>query len=331
MAVFLVVSVAACTESSVSPDAGPSASETSGATSNPPTTPITRATQNTPVVNGRITSVQRHLRRDVGSYHWLAFDSASDTGLFVSYRFCRVCRPREIELARIAVVGREGRVARLTCSDGSLCRASDDGTAATLGPGADDVTVESGDRSLNVIGYDGTLRRTIDLTAVLARLDDIGLLAWSPDGNRLAVLTHRARRRSDLWLVEGDDTPKLAYSGNNPWMLRATWSPDGQRLLVDQLVPRRGRNTFRDSGADVVVLDRSSAGSWPAMTPQVLYRSNRGFDWAGNVAWSPDGTRIAVRTSGSIVEISAEDGSVLARHPHNRRTSGWLIWLRREQ
>ena len=82
----LVLTVAACTESSVSPTAGPSASETSGAASNPPTTPIT---QNTPVANGRITSLQRHLRRDVGSYHWLAFDSASDIGLQVSYRFCR--------------------------------------------------------------------------------------------------------------------------------------------------------------------------------------------------------------------------------------------------
>jgi Tol biopolymer transport system component len=44
------------------------------------------------------------------------------------------------------------------------------------------------------------------------------------------------------------------------------------------------------------------------MTAQVLYRSNRHFDWAGNVAWSPDGTRIAVRTKDGVVEISAEDG-----------------------
>jgi len=87
-------------------------------------------------------------------------------------------------------------------------------------------------------------------------------------------------------------------------------------------------SVWRRLGAEVVVLDSSPAGSSPAMAPQVLYRSNRGFDWAGNVAWSPDGTRIAVRTRSSIVEISAEGGRVLARHPHTRGNSGWLIWLR---
>jgi hypothetical protein len=280
------------------------------------------------VVNGRITSVQGHLRKNVGSYHWLAFDSASDTGLVVAYRFCRHCRPRNIELARLTVVGPAGPVATLACSNRPPCRARAHGNAATLGPGADEITVESGDRIMTVLGYDGASRRTLDLTATLAPGQDIGRLAWSPDGSRLAVLTGRGRRGSDIWFVEGDATPELAYSGNNPWMLRLAWSPDGQRLLVDQLVPRRGRKSFRDAGADVVVLDRSSAGSSPAMTPRVLYRSNRGFDNAGNVAWSPDGTRIAVRTSGGVVEISTEDGRVLARHPHNRGTSGWLIWLR---
>jgi dipeptidyl aminopeptidase/acylaminoacyl peptidase len=221
-----------------------------------------------------------------------------------------------------------GTVATLTCSDGPLCQAGTDGNAATLGPRADEVTVESGDRTMTVIGYDGTLRRTIDLTATLAGDQHIRWHAWSPDGSRLALLTSRALQGSDIWLVEGDDTPELAYSGNNPWMLRPAWSPDGQRLLVEQMVPLRSRESFRNSGADVVVFHRSSAGSSPAMTPQVLYWSNRHFDNAGNLAWSPDGTRIAVRTSGSVVEISAGDGRVLAWQPHDRGNSGWLIWLR---
>ena len=74
------------------------------------------------------------------------------------------------------------------------------------------------------------------------------------------------------------------------------------------------------------------------MIAQTLFRSYRQFDWWGNVAWSPDGTRIAVRTDGRtpdggedplrITEISALDGSVIARHPHN---PGWLIWPARER
>ena len=87
----------------------------------------------------------------------------------------------------------------------------------------------------------------------------------------------------------------------------------------------------REYGADVVVLHVPPDG--PA-TAQRLYHSNRHFDWAGNVAWSPDGSRIAVRTRvpGTVMrhrvtEISAEDGSVIAQHPHN---PGWLIWPARE-
>ncbi len=67
------------------------------------------------------------------------------------------------------------------------------------------------------------------------------------------------------------------------------------------------------------------------LTPQVRYRSNRHFDWAGNITWSPDGTRIAARVTYGVVEISAEDGRVLARHPHSRRTSGWLLWTRKDR
>lgn len=272
--------------------------------------------------NGRITSVQGHLGTDAGSYQWRAFDSASDKRLFVSYVPCDDCAVEEVE--GVTVAGPAGPVSTLACPGDLPCLPNETWLSypATLGPGADEVTVESGDRTLQVIGYDGTVRRTLDLTATLDFLDDIRKVAWSPDGSRLAVLTG-GTGAEDIWLVEGDGDPQLAYSSTfgTIWSLGG-WSPDGQSLLVDQLV---GPGPY---GADVVVLHRSSAGPSPAMSPQTLYRSNRHFDWAGNVAWSPDGTRIAVRTRNSIVEISAEDGSVLARHPH---ITGWLIWTEQDQ
>lgn len=335
LAGLLAVTAAACTGSSgtsAAPDGGPSRASSGQAVRPTVLSPSTSADATatptvTPVVNGRITSARPHLRANVGVYNWLAFHGASDTGLYVSYGPCHRCRPSTIRVARLTVVGPAGPVATITCSARPPCRARHSGNAATLGPGPDEITVESGDRLITVIGYDGTLRRTLDLTADLARGRDIRWLAWSPDGSRLAVLTGRGFDGSDIWLVEGDDVPQLAYSGSNPWMLRPVWSPDGQRLLVDQMIPRRHGHSFRSSGADVVVFHRSPAGSPPALTPQVLFHSNRGFDEAGNLAWSPDGTRIAVRTAGGIAEISTEDGRVLARHPGSRATSGWLIWL----
>lgn len=263
--------------------------------------------------NGRITSVQKHLKARAPDYDWRAFDSASDTGLFVSYFTCDACAEG---VESLTVVGPAGPVSTLTCPGALPCR-PDQGAfsfPATLGPGADEVTVESGQHILQVIGYDGTVRRTLDLTATLASFDDIRKLAWSPDGSRLAVATGGTR----IWLVEGDGAPQLTHSSASVWSLGG-WSPDGQSLLVDQWVSQ--------TAADVVVLHLAPDGS-PTMTEQTLYRSDRHFDWAGNVAWSPDGTRIAVRTAGSIVEISAEDGSVLARHQHR---NGWLIWPRRDR
>ena len=262
--------------------------------------------------NGRITSVQKHLGTDASDYQWRAFDSASDTGLYVSYDPCNDCAEK---VESLTVVGPAGPVSTLACIDALPCPPDEDWLSypATLGPGANEVTVQSGDRTLRVIGYDGAVRRTLDLTGALDLADDIRKLAWSPDGRRLAVAT-----ALDIWLVEGDGDPQLADSSmfGRIWSLGG-WSPDGQSLLVDRYVGR--------TGADVVVLHLASDGS-PAMTPQTLYRSDRYFDWAGNVAWSPDGTRIAVRTENSIVEISAEGGSVLTRHPHR---NGWLIWPRR--
>lgn len=164
-----------------------------------------------------------------------------------------------------------------------------------------------------MIGYDGTIRRTLDLTAAPGPFDDIRTLAWSPDGRRLAV----AAGARAIWLLEGDGDPQLTYSPRYIWRLGG-WSPDGQSLLVDAYAGQ--------TGADVVVLHLASDGSAP-ITPQTVYRSDRHFDWRGNVAWSPDGTRIAVRTASGIDEISVADGSVIADHPH---LNGWLIWPARE-
>ena len=262
----------------------------------------TGTTTTTATTNGQITSVQRHLGAEASDYQWRAFNSAADTGLFVSGG------PGD-ELESLTVVGPAGPVSTLACSEALPCPPGEDwsGYAATLGPGADEVTVESGDRTLQVLGYDGTVRRTLDLTASLDFADDIRKLAWSPDGSRLAVAT-----ALDIWLVKGDVVTHPSTSGRI-WNLGG-WSPDGKSLLVDRYAGQ--------TGADVVVLGPTSEGT-PATTPQTLYRSDRHFDWAGNVAWSPDGTRIAVRTESAIVEISAEDGRVLARHPH---IGGWVVW-----
>ncbi|HEU4912765.1 MAG TPA: hypothetical protein VFV76_12785 [Actinomycetes bacterium] len=331
------------------PDGAPDPAHTPTPTPTP--TPTETHTAIVPVQrNGQITIAERYLAGDARAYQWRAFDAASETGLFVTEGH----RGDE----DLTVVGRTGPIATLTCARDLRCPPLDNwlSFAATLGPGADEVTVASGDGAAQVIGYDGSLRRTIDLTATIADGEDVRGLRWSPDGGRLAVTTiHQERGEwrsaSRVWLVDREGgNAQLAYSlwqDRQAWVDRQSrkdtpsgfdgtgviwtasgwgWSPDGQSLLLDIVI---GTNR-----SDVVVLHLLPDGAASPVMAQTLYHSNRHFDWAGNVAWSPDGTRIAVRTSPPgpeykhrVTEISAEDGSVIAQHGH---LNGWLIWQARD-
>jgi hypothetical protein len=299
------------------------------------------------LVNGQIIGAQTHFGVDAGDYDWRGYDPVTDVGLFATGSDA----DRDFDLEGLAVVGPSGPLATLTCAQDLRCSPEDNrlSFAATLGPGADEVTVESGDGTAQVLGYDGTVRRTLDLTATITDGGEVAGVRWSADGSRLAVVTAQYLGEGQdgtitrAWLVDPDGgDAQLAYSlfvdGISPrrhagpdfdgegtiWTASGWgWSPDGESLLLDVWTPGQ----VWEYGAEVVALHVPPGG--PA-TAQTLYRSNRHFDWAGNVAWSPDGTRIAVRTrlpgsSHRVTEISADDGSVVAEHPH---INDYLIWPR---
>ncbi len=352
LAGVLVATVAACTGSSAAPAAHPSPSGTATATP----TPTTSSPVAAPMVNGRVTSAERYLVGDAHGYQWRSFDPVTETGLYaIEADPESTDRNRRHGAAGLAVVGPDGPVATLTCGSVLPCSPEDGylSQVATLGPGVDEVTVRSGDGTAQVIGFDGTFRETIDLTATTTGGAVVQSLRWTPEGGRLAVVTGEAlnasglRGASRVWLVDGEGgSAQLAYSlvsdASHPGRLDTTgfdrqgavwipgwsmtWSPDGQTLLLDVL-------TGLSYGADVVALHLQPDGAVEPVVAQTLYHSNKNFDWWGNLAWSPDGTRIAVRTRiprsqrNRIVEISAEDGRVVGQHRHN---NGWLIWPARD-
>ena len=264
-------------------------------------------------------------------HDWDAFDPRSGSFLYVSHW----------SASRMWILDEDGREeADFDCGSPSC------GWGAVFGPGPDEVTLLPSDperhrnllEELQVTGWDGTVRDTVDLAAVVGREADGTLdrelagLAWSPDGTRLAVGTVAGPDcdpshdpcAAQVWTVDrhGRD-PRLVYrapsSGQPPAIGDVAWSPDGRRLGVVVAPSSPGRpawprlvmlrlqpdGTVREGS--IHCYDR---GRPPG---SVLGQSSYGSSFA--FAWSPDGTRIAVVGTIGLEEISAVDGQVVARHP----------------
>jgi dipeptidyl aminopeptidase/acylaminoacyl peptidase len=229
------------------------------------------------------------------SYHWDAFDQ--DTGSFL---YAAESRPH------VWVVGEGGLVAEFDCPPSSGCEQNQMGT---FGPGPDEITVPSADfLSAHVIGFDGTLRDTLDISRFFQG-QIISDLAWSPDGSRLAVSTQNTTRcdRSGgpcgrVWIFDRDGSePQLAYTDRTTrfgGLRDLAWSPDGDNVAL-LVGPQGGLCTGRMLWPRLVVLrvapgepDRAETlkvyDDEPNATVCIL---SDHYHLAFPFAWSPDGTR----------------------------------------
>ena len=136
---------------------------------------------------------------------------------------------------------------------------------------------------------------------------------------------------AEVWLFDRDGgDPQLVHTATPadptdgelrqpPVLAGLGWSPDGRSLAVSIATPPLGRPTwpqliaFRFEPGEPVRTDVLHVYDdvVTAGTQLVYDEEYTRFTFA----WSPDGTRIAVTGSGSVVEISADDGRTLARHP----------------
>ena len=138
----------------------------------------------------------------------------------------------------------------------------------------------AGARQLFTLSLRSTGAQPLQITASEKPVSDP---RWSPDGRRIAFV-----RDDEIWIVEADGS-RLTRVVAKPAGGRAPrWSPEGRRLaylsrrrgwsqvwLIDAPVPRRGRPQ-RDP-----------------RPPEATSLTPSGVD-VGDLAWAPDGTRIAI-------------------------------------
>jgi hypothetical protein len=281
------------------------------------------------------------------TYTWDAFDQDTGSFLYVAQ-----------SIPRVWVVGADGLIAEFDCPPSSSCGANE---METFGPGPDEVTVPSADtsgpqrgrilhsRSVHVIGFDGKVRDTLDISVAVTQGPRLSDLAWSPDGSRLAISTESDDLDCDpcegkVWILDRDGgDPQLVFTErtSEAVVLRdLAWSPDGDTLGLLVAYGGYGSGSSDPESAEQV-WPRLVAVRMPSNQPVRAETLKVYDDWAPPekvfvvpddyhiafpFAWSPDGTRIAVIGGGGITEISAENGEVLARH-EAVGAEGPLAWL----
>ena len=211
-----------------------------------------------------------------------------------------------------------------------------EGVDAELGPGPDEISLPHG-REITVVGFDGSERRSIDLSAVLVppegdRIgEEIRSLEWSPDGTRVAVVSrlHSAEgMSSQIWIVDRDGgQPQLVHTATNTepvpanntplaYIWSVAWSPDGGSLgFIEEFAYIGGTEVAQSRRAAILTLSGSGAA-----VPRTLYDypSSTVFDEA-EILWSPDGARVALRVPDQVLELSADGRADPGPAPPDRR------------
>jgi dipeptidyl aminopeptidase/acylaminoacyl peptidase len=272
-------------------------------------------------------------------YHWDAFDQ--DTGWFL------------YAAEKYWIVGEDGLAAEFQCPVSSGCGGSTCclGGIESFGPDSEEITVPSqgsaDSESAHVIGFDGALRDTLDISAAtISPHQTLSDLEWSPDGNRLAVSTDSFATECDasrdqcggrVWIFDRDGgEPQMVYAERDrkySALGDLAWSPRGTSLAA--LVAPATPCGFPVHAPPRVVVLRASPDEPVRAETLIVYDDDGNRDGCilahhlrldFPFAWSPDGTRIAVLGRDDITEVSVGNGEILARHEAGG-AEGPLAWL----
>jgi Tol biopolymer transport system component len=124
-------------------------------------------------------------------------------------------------------------------------------------------------------------------------LDSVDGIAWSPDGEVIAIFNDTEAAHGRLYLVNADGS-HVRVLLDDVDLGGMAWSPDGARLAY-----------IKHTHAATMILTQTRDGDAPTRLAEAPDAECAGFNGCGSpLVWSPDGSRIALRR--------ADEGTYLA-------------------
>jgi len=149
---------------------------------------------------------------------------------------------------------------------------------------------------LKINGTD-TVRLTTDVA---------GHAAWSPDGSRIAFTSHR-EGNYQLYVMNADGSGSRRLTTTSQYMadLHPTWSPDSRTIAFKRWT----------SGHQAVYVINADGTSLTRLTADSI--------WAGDPAWSPDGSKIAFDANFGGIFVMNPDGTGITRLTTDAAQPSW--------